>query len=197
MDARFGFHEQGQPGRVRVPQAPRRRSSRGLGLLVFVCVAVGLAWTVRSGHKVRKQAAVWAPAQAMSGWHEGAAGYAQAIEEQRRTNRPIFVYLHVDWCPYCSRMDQDTIDSPVLRQFLAGSIAVGVNPERAPADAELAGRLGGRGYPRAFLVAHAGAAPVPIPTLARQENEPLEPVVRKFMAAVQEQTGVPAANSRR
>ena len=135
MDARFGFHEQGQPGRVRVPQAPRRRSSRGLGLLVFVCVAVGLAWTIRSGHKVRKQAAAWTPAQAMSGWYEGAAGYQQAMEEQRRTHRPVLIYFHVDWCPYCRRMDQDMIDSPVLRQFLAGSIDVGVNPERAPADA--------------------------------------------------------------
>ena len=197
MDARFGFHEQGQPGRVRVPQAPRRRSSRGLGLLVFVCVAVGLAWTIRSGHKVRTQAAVWTPAQAMSGWYEGAAGYQQAMEEQRRTHRPVLIYFHVDWCPYCRRMDQDMIDSPVLRQFLAGSIDVGVNPERAPADAALAGRLGGRGYPRGFLVARAGAAAVPIPTLARQENEPLEPVVRKFMAAVQAQTGAPAANARR
>ena len=183
--------------RFHVPQAPRGRSSRGLVLLVLVCAVGGLAWTIRSGSKARRQAAVWAPAQAMSGWHEGAAGYAQAIEEQRRTNRPIFVYLHVDWCPYCRRMDQDTIDSPVLRQFLAGSIAVGVNPERAPADAELAGRLGGRGYPRAFLVAYAGAAPVPIPTVARQGDEALEPLVRKFMAAVEAQIGAPAANSRR
>lgn len=85
----------------------------------------------------------------------------------------------------------------IQRRFLAGSIAVGVNPERATSDAELAGRLGGRGYPRVFLVARVGAAPVQIPTLARQENEALEPVVRKFMAAVQEQTGVPAANARR
>lgn len=94
------------------------------------------------------------PLPSYGGWLTAAAGYDDAIRQQKESGSPILVYFFTDWCPYCKQFDSaiaPLADSKLLR--------VRVNPEAGGMDRQLADQMGVSGYPAVFVIARAGASP--------------------------------------
>lgn len=96
---------------------------------------------------------VAAPAagQWSDGWYQGASGYEKAIEEYRRTNKPMVVYMSVTWCPYCRKFEKEVLSSPRVQNVLRDMIKVALNPESGGRENAIAFQYGIRGFPSFFL----------------------------------------------
>ena len=84
-------------------------------------------------------------------WYRGASGYDQAIEEYKRTNKPMVVYISVGWCPYCRRFEKEVLSSPLVQDMLKDKIKVNINPESGSRENAIAFQYGIRGFPSFFL----------------------------------------------
>ena len=85
------------------------------------------------------------------GWYEGASGYDQALEEYKRTNKPMVVYMSVGWCPYCRKFEKGVLSSPVVQNMLRDKIKVVIDPEAGSRENAIAFQYGIRGFPSFFL----------------------------------------------
>ena len=85
------------------------------------------------------------------GWYQGASGYDQAIEEYKRTNKPMVVYLSVGWCPYCRKFEKNVLSSPLVQDMLRDKIKVNINPESGGRENAIMFLYGVRGFPSFFL----------------------------------------------
>jgi len=85
------------------------------------------------------------------GWYQGASGYEQAIEEYKRTNKPMVVYMSVGWCPYCRKFEKNVLSSPLVQEMLKDKIKVNINPESGRQENMLAAQYRIRGFPSFFL----------------------------------------------
>jgi len=92
-----------------------------------------------------------ATGQWSEGWYQGASGYEQAIEEYKRTNKPMVVYLTVGWCPYCRKFEKEVLSSPLVQGMLQDKIKVSINPESGSRENAIAFQYGIRGFPSFFL----------------------------------------------
>ncbi len=92
-----------------------------------------------------------AASQWSEGWYQGASGYEQAIEEYKRTNKPMVVYLTVGWCPYCRKFEKEVLSSPLVQGMLQDKIKVSINPESGSRENAIAFQYGIRGFPSFFL----------------------------------------------
>jgi thioredoxin-related protein len=94
---------------------------------------------------------VVAAGQWFDGWYQGADGYAKAVEEYKRTNQSMVVYVSVGWCPYCRKFEKEVLSSPLVRDFLKDKIKVNINPESGQRENAIAAQYGVRGFPSFFL----------------------------------------------
>ena len=94
---------------------------------------------------------VQATGQWSDGWYQGASGYDQAIEEYKRTNKPMVVYISVGWCPYCRKFEKEVLSSPLVQNMLKDKIKVNINPEAGSRENAIAFQYGIRGFPSFFL----------------------------------------------
>jgi len=94
---------------------------------------------------------VLAISQWSDGWYQGASGYDQAIEEYKRTNKPMVVYLSVGWCPYCRKFEKEVLASPLVQDMMRGMIKVNIDPESGSRANAIAFQYGIRGFPSFFL----------------------------------------------
>jgi len=98
------------------------------------------------------------------GWYQNAEGYDQALEEYKRTNKPMFVYMTVGWCPYCRKFEKEVLSSPLVQEMLKDKIKVSVNPELGQRENALAFQYGIRGFPSLFLHPPQPAGALQFPT---------------------------------
>ena len=92
-----------------------------------------------------------ATGQWFDGWYQGAEGYDQAVEEYKRTNQPMVVYMSVTWCPYCRKFEKEVLSSPLVKDALKDKIKVMINPESGSRENAIAFQYGIRGFPSFFL----------------------------------------------
>jgi thioredoxin-related protein len=95
--------------------------------------------------------AIKTPTKWSDGWFRGAEGYRQAIEEYKKTKKPMVVYINVGWCPYCRRFEREVLSSPLVMNFMKDKIKVNLNPEAGPRESEIVSQYGIRGFPSFFL----------------------------------------------
>jgi len=80
--------------------------------------------------------------------------------------KPVFLFVHTEWCTYCRKMKSETFADPRVQQLLNDKfVALEINPETdGIADftgekltyADLARRLRVNGYPMSFFFAPDG-----------------------------------------
>jgi len=98
------------------------------------------------------------------GWYQGASGYDHAVEEYKRTNKPMVVYMSVGWCPYCRKFEKGVLSSPLVRDLLKDMIKVNLNPESGEREDEIASQYRLRGFPSFFLHPPRPGRPVQLST---------------------------------
>lgn len=84
-------------------------------------------------------------------WYQDASGYDQAVEEYKRTNKPMAIYISVGWCPYCRKFEKEVLSSPLVRNAMKDMIKVNLNPESGSRANAIAFQYGVRGFPSFFL----------------------------------------------
>jgi thiol:disulfide interchange protein len=85
-------------------------------------------------------------------WHDNAAGYQAALEEQARTGKPLALFFHTDWCASCKQLRKDVLASDRFNQFLPNVIPVKINPETSHLEKVIADQFGVIGYPTFLIV---------------------------------------------
>lgn len=84
-------------------------------------------------------------------WLRDSAGYRTAIDDALEERRLVTLYVYTDWCPYCRRLESELLSTGPVRDCLARTVKVRVNPEHSPADRAVADRFGVTGYPSLFF----------------------------------------------
>jgi thiol:disulfide interchange protein len=87
-----------------------------------------------------------------SGWFDNVRGMAEAGKLYEQEPQPIFVYFYTDWCGYCRQFERELLSSDEVESYLEDIMAVRVNPETSPAEAEIAQRYGVTGFPTLFVL---------------------------------------------
>jgi thiol-disulfide isomerase/thioredoxin len=91
------------------------------------------------------------PAQGSGPFLVGAEGWEEAMQVAGERDVPVLVYFYTDWCPYCRQLDEELVAAPEVDAYLRDIVAVRINPEVGPGEAELARRYGISGYPALFV----------------------------------------------
>lgn len=122
-------------------------------LLLFLCLGFSAyASTFQepiAGQSVSQQASdEWD-----AGWYHGAEGYAQALEEYEKTNKPMAIYANVTWCPYCRTFESRVLSNPKVKAYMQekGIIRVHLNPEDGAKENAIAFQYGVMGFPSFYV----------------------------------------------
>ena len=75
----------------------------------------------------------------------------EATREFADEARPIFVYFHTTWCGYCRQFESALLSAPEVRDYVDSIVAVRIDMEKGPVEAQLARRYGVRGTPALFV----------------------------------------------
>ncbi len=86
-----------------------------------------------------------------TGWYENAEGMGQAMEEQKKTGKPMFVYFYATWCGYCQQFDRVMMTEELVDDYMDDIIAVRINAENGRAEVQLKDMYGVQGYPSLFM----------------------------------------------
>ena len=117
-----------------------------------------------------------------SDWRHGASGHSQAQSAAERSMEPLVVYFHVDWCPWCRKLNERYLRQGPVRDTLSRVQKVEINPEQGTAERALFNRYGGKGLPSFYvLVPGSEEAPVKISPFKRSSEQSLA----EFSAAIQ------------
>lgn len=54
-------------------------------------------------------------------WH---TDLDSALDEAKKTNKPIFVDFYTTWCPYCKQLDEMTLSDPQVQEKLSENYVV-------------------------------------------------------------------------
>lgn len=87
-------------------------------------------------------------------------------EEVAASGKPVFLFVHTEWCTYCKKMKNETFTDPRVQEFLNEMfIPLAINPELPGTTnftgeeltfADMAARLKVSGYPATFFFSSDG-----------------------------------------
>ena len=66
-------------------------------LLSFL--SIGASFHIQNSEQAETEQAVSERPDWSKGWYKGAGGYTLEVAEYEKTNKPMAVYIDVDWCP--------------------------------------------------------------------------------------------------
>jgi len=88
----------------------------------------------------------------LSHWYSGASGYRAALEQQKKTGKPIAIFFHTDWCASCKNLRETVLSSAQFDGFIRDLIPVKINPEYGSDERSVADTFGVMGYPTFLIV---------------------------------------------
>lgn len=80
--------------------------------------------------------------------------YEEALDEAKRTSKPVFIYFRVSDCQYCRKMESVTLTADRVVEYLREEfVSVKVDGDRSP---QLARRYMVRGFPTIWFLSPEG-----------------------------------------
>lgn len=89
-------------------------------------------------------------------WDDGAQSFDSIKVRAKTHNAPFIVYVKVDWCPWCKKMDAALEDSKIDKLFRS-KMAVKINPDDGAAEKKISKMLGVKGYPSLYVIMPNGS----------------------------------------
>ncbi|HRZ80101.1 MAG TPA: thioredoxin domain-containing protein [bacterium] len=118
----------------------------------------------------------------LSAWDEGADSYDSIKARAKTSEVPFIVYVRVDWCPWCKKLDSLLQESD-FDQLFYGKLAVKINPDNSPEEKMIAKSLGVTGYPSMYIILpNGGKSSLGLPLKAEKETILL--ALKKQLSAV-------------
>ena len=161
-------------------------------------VALIITLSVASSPPARSVAHT-SPNVSVEDWLYDSAGYARAVELQRKLNVPLVVYFYTDRCPDCRTLDNHYLPTAPVQDYLRGVVKVRINPEHGVPERALAKRYRVSGYPSFLVISHSTAQPLSVQPFRRVNNmtptqfadacRAITPVSRKPAAAAIRNSG--------
>ena len=84
-------------------------------------------------------------------WDDGADSFDSLMAKSKNYNVPVIVYVRVNWCPWCKKMDA-ALDDSKIDQLFRNKQCVKINPEDGEAEKVISKKLGVKGYPSIFVI---------------------------------------------
>ena len=81
------------------------------------------------------------------GWHHGASGYSDAIQEAKYEEQPLIIYFHIEKCKWCKEMNDNYLASYEADEFLSDIPKVEINPDKGADENALTRQYNITGYP--------------------------------------------------
>ncbi len=123
-------------------------------IAIAIVIAAGVLAVSRLGTHVHDAT--------LHGWYVDAGGYAQAVEEQRRSGKPIVVYFYTQWCESCKTFRERVLTAAPVKDYLRDYLTVHVDLEAGPREAQLGSDFGVFGFPAFYVEARPDRAAVNI-----------------------------------
>ncbi|MEW5755525.1 MAG: thioredoxin family protein [Pseudomonadota bacterium] len=139
-------------------------------IVIVIVVAAGMLAVSRLGTHTHDAT--------LRGWYQDAGGYAQAVEEQRRTGRPIAVYFYTQWCESCKKFRESVLTAAPVKSYLQEYLTVHIDLEAGPNEAQLGSEFGVVGFPAFYIKARADRAAVNILRTTEQTPEDFMEICR-------------------
>lgn len=103
-----------------------------------------------------------------SDWQHGYLGHTRALAAAERSNAPLVVYFHADWCGWCRKLNTRYLREGEVRSTLSGMQKVEMEPEKGASENKLFKQYGGSGFPSFHvLVPASGERPVKLSPFKR------------------------------
>ncbi len=81
-------------------------------------------------------------------------GYEDGMSTAKRESKKVFLYFWADWCPYCDKMEKETLSKKEVVSILNESyIPIRINSE---AEQQLAAQYFVRGLPTTWFLSETG-----------------------------------------
>ncbi|HEY9419830.1 MAG TPA: thioredoxin family protein [Thermoanaerobaculia bacterium] len=156
---------------------------------VVLLAALSLFVVVRSGETEASKKPAAKLARSGSTWHEGAAGFREAMKEAEADGLPVAVYFYTDWCPYCRQLNTELLAKPAVEEHFKRVVKVRINPEKGAAEREVANQYKVRGYPAFFVHPSAKGTAVQVQGQVREGNGWRVKTPEEFVATVRAAAG--------
>jgi tetratricopeptide (TPR) repeat protein len=141
------------------------------------CLSFILAFTISS--PAVAQPSAW------SDWRHGVSGHTQALSAAERADDPLVVYFHVDWCPWCRKLNERFLRNGPVRDVLSSMQRVEINPEKGRSEEALFRKYSGKGYPSFYvLVPGSGERPVKLSPFRKSGEQSVSEFSSRIEAAV-------------
>lgn len=62
--------------------------------------------------------------------------YKEALELSKKTNKPMFLFFHADWCKWCKKMESETLSDAKVKEALSSYIVFYVDADNEKDVAE-------------------------------------------------------------
>lgn len=79
-----------------------------------------------------------------------------AMAEARASGKIVMVDVYTDWCGWCTKLDEETYQDPVVASLLSAIVAVKVNPEKGGAGAQFVEPYKITGFPNILFLDSTG-----------------------------------------
>lgn len=120
--------------------------SMTIALLTTLAPLTENAVAAKPGDKVTKKTTAAKEITWESSWKEATA-------KAKATGKPIMLDFYTDWCGWCKRLDRDVYSHPaIISQLGSRMIFLKVNPERSPAENNLALRYKAGSFPTIVVI---------------------------------------------
>lgn len=80
------------------------------------------------------------------------ADYDSAMQEAKRSGKPVFVDFYTDWCGPCKYLDQTTYRDPKFVRFSRDWVMVKLNAEKGARNLQLAQQKRINGFPTMLML---------------------------------------------